>query len=105
MLESDSREGEEVVVTGRTIFGRSDDGNFQDQVYRNRISTFTTTPYRLLRSMSMFHREKLLDIGGFDPSWYRERMEVSLKLVQKEVPLSTRQWLLITFQNRRPVDS
>ena len=32
----------------------------------------------------MFHREKLLDIGGFDPSWYHaEDMEVSLKLVQE----------------------
>ena len=32
----------------------------------------------------MFNRERLLSIGGFDPTWYHaEDMEVSLKLVQE----------------------
>ena len=31
----------------------------------------------------MFYRESLLDVGGFNPSWYHaEDMEVSLKLIE-----------------------
>lgn len=87
MLESsDSREGEEVVaVTGRTIFGRSD-----DVISRIRSieieSKYRSRPRRTKLAngpCSMFSRERLLSIGGFDPSWYHaEDMEVSLKLVQ-----------------------
>lgn len=87
MLESsESREGEEVVaVTGRTIFGRSD-----DVISRIRSieieSKYRSRPRRTKLAngpCSMFSRERLLSIGGFDPSWYHaEDMEVSLKLVQ-----------------------
>lgn len=88
MLESSgSREGEEVVaVTGRTIFGRSDD--VISKIRSIEIeSKYRSRPRRTKLAngpCSMFHREKLLDIGGFDPSWYHaEDMEVSLKLVQE----------------------
>ena len=87
MLESStSREGEEVVaVTGRTVFGRSD-----DVISRIRSieieSKYRSRPRRTKLAngpCSMFNRESLLAIGGFDPSWYHaEDMEVSLKLVE-----------------------
>ena len=87
MLEcSTSREGEEVVaVTGRTVFGRSDDVISRirsieiESKYRSRprITNLANGP------CSMFKRKSLLEIGGFDPSWYHaEDMEVSLKLIQ-----------------------
>lgn len=88
MLESsESRSGEEVVaVTGRTIFGRSDD--VISKIRSIEIeSKYRSRPRRTKLAngpCSMFHKEKLLDIGGFDPSWYHaEDMEVSLKLVQE----------------------
>ena len=87
MLESStSREGEEVVaVTGRTVFGRSD-----DVISRIRSieieSKYRSRPRRTKLAngpCSMFNRESLLAVGGFDPSWYHaEDMEVSLKLVE-----------------------
>ena len=87
MLESSkSRDGEDVVaVTGRTIFGRSD-----DVISRIRAieieSKYRSRPRRTNLAngpCSMFTREGLLSIGGFDPNWYHaEDMEVSLKLVQ-----------------------
>ena len=87
MLESSgSREGEEVVaVTGRTIFGRAD-----DVISRIRSieieSKYRSRPRRTNLAngpCSMFKRERLLAIGGFDPLWYHaEDMEVSLKLIQ-----------------------
>ena len=88
MLESSgSRGGEEVVaVTGRTIFGRSDD--VISKIRSIEIeSKYRSRPRRTKLAngpCSMFHREKLLDIGGVDPSLYHaEDMEVSLKLVQE----------------------
>ena len=87
MLESsNSSEGEDVVaVTGRTIFGRAD-----DVISRIRSieieSKYRSRPRRTNLAngpCSMFKRESLLGIGGFDPSWYHaEDMEVSLKLIQ-----------------------
>ena len=87
MLESsESREGEEVVaVTGRTIFGRAD-----DVISRIRSieieSKYRSRPRRTKLAngpCSMFNRKRLLEVGGFDPSWYHaEDMEVSLKLIQ-----------------------
>ena len=87
MLEaSQSREGEDVVaVTGRTVFGRSD-----DVISRIRSveieAKYRSRPRRTKLAngpCSMFNREKLLSVGGFDPSWYHaEDMEVSLKLIQ-----------------------
>ena len=87
MLESsDSRQGEDVVaVTGRTVFGRSDD--VISTIRSIEIeSKYRSRPRRTNLAngpCSMFNRERLLSIGGFDPSWYHaEDMEVSLKLVQ-----------------------
>ena len=87
MLESStSREGEEVVaVTGRTIFGRA-----EDTISRIRAieieAKYRSRPRRTRLAngpCSMFNRESLLGIGGFDPSWYHaEDMEVSLKLIE-----------------------
>ena len=86
LLESsESREGENVVaVTGRTVFGRSD-----DVISRIRSieieSKYRSRPRRTKLAngpCSMFDRQSLLNIGGFDPSWYHaEDMEVSLKLI------------------------
>ena len=87
MLESsNSRDGEDVVaVTGRTVFGRSD-----DVISRIRSieieSKYRSRPRRTKLAngpCSMFNRDALLGIGGFDPSWYHaEDMEVSLKLIE-----------------------
>ncbi len=87
LLESsNSREGEDVVaVTGRTVFGRAN-----DVISRIRSieieSKYRSRPRRTKLAngpCSMFKRERLLSIGGFDPTWYHaEDMEVSLKLVQ-----------------------
>ena len=87
MLESStSRESEEVVaVTGRTVFARSDDVISTirsieiESKYRSRprITKLANGP------CSMFKRESLEKIGGFNPDWYHaEDMEVSLKLVE-----------------------
>jgi cellulose synthase/poly-beta-1,6-N-acetylglucosamine synthase-like glycosyltransferase len=87
MLEaSQSQEGEDVVaITGRTIFGQAKDTISKirsmeiESKYRSRprITKLANGP------CSMFNRERLLAIGGFDPTWYHaEDMEVSLKLVQ-----------------------
>ena len=87
MLES-SKSGEEenvVAVTGRTVFGRAD-----DVISRIRSieieSKYRSRPRRTNLAngpCSMFKRDNLLAIGGFDPSWYHaEDMEVSLKLIQ-----------------------
>ena len=87
MLEaSESQTGEDVVaITGRTIFGQG-----EDIISRIRSieveSKYRSRPRRTKLAngpCSMFKREKLLSIGGFNPSWYHaEDMEVSLKLIQ-----------------------
>ena len=88
MLEaSGSQDGEEVVaITGRTVFGQAKDTISKirsieiESKYRSRprITKLANGP------CSMFNREKLLLIGGFNPSWYHaEDMEVSLKLIQE----------------------
>lgn len=73
-----------VAVTGRTIFERADDlvsllrSVEIEAKYRSRPrrTSLANGP------CSMFERESLYDIGGFDPSWYHaEDMEVSLKLI------------------------
>tara|TARA_B100000941_G_scaffold290831_1_gene275114 strand:- start:330 stop:1346 length:1017 start_codon:yes stop_codon:yes gene_type:complete len=87
MLESSiSRESEDVVaVTGRTVFSRAEDVISTirsieiESKYRSRprITKLANGP------CSMFKRDKLIEIGGFNPKWYHaEDMEVSLKLVQ-----------------------
>ena len=73
-----------VAVTGRTVFEQSD-----DLVSRLRsveiASKYRSRPRRTSLAngpCSMFHRKALLEVGGFDPSWYHaEDMEVSLRLM------------------------
>ena len=87
MLESSKSSEEEnvVAVTGRTVFGRAD-----DVISRIRSieieSKYRSRPRRTNLAngpCSMFKRDSLLAIGGFDLSWYHaEDMEVSLKLIQ-----------------------
>ena len=79
-------EGEEAVaVTGRTVFGTGIDIVSKirsveiEAKYRSRPKNTTLAN----GPCSMFKRDKLLEIGGFDPSWYHaEDMEVSLKLIE-----------------------
>ena len=74
-----------MAVTGRTIFGQG-----EDTISRIRSSEieskYRSRPRRTKLAngpCSMFKREILLSIGGFNPSWYHaEDMEVSLKLIQ-----------------------
>jgi len=84
--ESISRKGEEIMaVTGRTIFQQADDTisrirsiEIQSKYKsRPRLTNLANGP------CSMFKRERLLEIGGFNPDWYHaEDMEVSLKLIE-----------------------
>ena len=80
-----SAEEHVVAVTGRTVFERA-----EDLVSRFRsveiASKYRSRPLRTSLAngpCSMFHRESLLDVGGFDPEWYHaEDMEVSLRLIE-----------------------
>ena len=86
LLQLSASEEENVyAVTGRTRFGRADgivsqvrsieiETKYQN---RSRITSLANGP------CSMFLREKLLSVGGFNPEWYHaEDMEVSLLLIQ-----------------------
>jgi len=85
LLASDPLDGENIVaITGRTVFDRGDDtisiirSSEVEAKYRSRsrITTLANGP------CSMFRRDELLAIGGFNPDWYHaEDMEVSLKLI------------------------
>ena len=74
-----------VAVTGRTVFEQAD-----DLVSRLRsvdiAAKYRARPRRTSLAngpCSMFHRASLIDVGGFDPTWYHaEDMEVSLRLIQ-----------------------
>lgn len=87
LLASPPQEEEEIVaVTGRTVFGQSNDvvsiiRSIEIQAkYRSRPrrTSLANGP------CSMFNREKLLEVGGFNPTWYHaEDMEVSLKLISE----------------------
>ncbi|MCH1422099.1 MAG: glycosyltransferase family 2 protein [Candidatus Poseidoniaceae archaeon] len=80
-------EHEEVVaVTGRTIFRHGED--IVSRVRSAEIANkYRSRPRRTSLAngpCSMFNRESLLAIGGFDPSWYHaEDMEVSLRLTSE----------------------
>ncbi|MGB1632094.1 MAG: glycosyltransferase family 2 protein [Candidatus Poseidoniaceae archaeon] len=86
LLKANVPVGEEriVAVTGRTIFQ-----THTDLVSRFRAieiaSKYRSRPRRTSLAngpCSMFHRQTLLDVGGFDPEWYHaEDMEVSLRLL------------------------
>ncbi len=74
-----------VAVTGRTVFEQAN-----DLVSRLRsveiAAKYRARPRRTSLAngpCSMFHREALLEVGGFDPNWYHaEDMEVSLRLIE-----------------------
>ncbi|DAC53386.1 MAG TPA: glycosyltransferase family 2 protein [Candidatus Poseidoniales archaeon] len=74
-----------VAITGRTVFEQAN-----DLVSRLRsieiAAKYRSRPRRTSLAngpCSMFEREALLAVGGFDPSWYHaEDMEVSLRLIQ-----------------------
>lgn len=73
-----------VAVTGRTVFEKA-----EDLVSRLRsveiAAKYRSRPRRTSLAngpCSMFHRAALVEVGGFDPSWYHaEDMEVSLRLL------------------------
>jgi cellulose synthase/poly-beta-1,6-N-acetylglucosamine synthase-like glycosyltransferase len=73
-----------LAVTGRTIF---DQGDTKISKIRSRsIATKYASRPRIASlangPCSMFNRVSLLEVGGFDPSWYHaEDMEVSLRLI------------------------
>jgi len=86
LLLANAPVGEETVVavTGRTIFQ-----THTDLVSRFRAveiaSKYRSRPRRTSLAngpCSMFNRQALIDVGGFDPNWYHaEDMEVSLRLL------------------------
>lgn len=74
-----------VAVTGRTVFEHA--GDIVSRVRSVEIATkYRSRPRRTSLAngpCSMFHRESLLEIGGFNPEWYHaEDMEVSLRLIE-----------------------
>jgi len=73
-----------VAVTGRTVFEHA--GDVVSRVRSVEIATkYRSRPRRTSLAngpCSMFERESLLEIGGFNPNWYHaEDMEVSLRLI------------------------
>lgn len=73
-----------VAITGRTVFEHA--GDVVSRVRSVEISTkYRSRPRRTSLAngpCSMFERESLLEIGGFNPTWYHaEDMEVSLRLI------------------------
>jgi len=85
-LVSEGLEEENVLaVTGRTIF---DEGETPTSRLRARSIARKYTSRPRLTSLangpcSMFERQALMSVGGFDPKWYHaEDMEVSLRLLQ-----------------------
>ena len=73
-----------VAITGRTIFEHG--GDIVSRVRSVEIETkYRSRPRKTSLAngpCSMFKRETLLKIGGFDPLWYHaEDMEVSLRLI------------------------
>lgn len=87
LLICSKSQGDENVmaVTGRTVFAKSNDTVSLirsveiESKYRSRprMTSLANGP------CSMFKRECLVNIGGFNPEWYHaEDMEVSLKLIE-----------------------
>ena len=75
-----------VAITGRTVFEHA--GDVVSRVRSVEIATkYRSRPRRTSLAngpCSMFERESLLEIGGFNPEWYHaEDMEVSLRLIAK----------------------
>jgi len=88
VLEIEPIDNEEniVAVTGRTIFEHG--GDIVSRVRSVEIATkYRSRPRRTSLAngpCSMFKRDVLMEIGGFNPQWYHaEDMEVSLRLIAK----------------------
>ena len=85
MRVSEGIGGEHVLaVTGRTIFDRGNTpiGKMRARSIASKYSSRPRIASLANGPCSMFDRESLLEIGGFDPSWYHaEDMEVSLRLI------------------------
>ena len=80
-----SQSGEDVVaVTGRTVFGQGEDiiSRIRSIEIESKYRSRPRNTKLANGPCSMFKREKLELIGGFNPLWYHaEDMEVSLKLI------------------------
>ena len=74
-----------VAVTGRTIFERSSDliSKVRSVEIASKYRSRPRSTSLANGPCSMFHRESLIEIGGFNPEWYHaEDMEVSLRLIE-----------------------
>tara|TARA_B100000767_G_scaffold177373_1_gene165722 strand:- start:863 stop:1984 length:1122 start_codon:yes stop_codon:yes gene_type:complete len=74
-----------VAVTGRTIFERASDiiSKVRSVEIASKYRSRPRSTSLANGPCSMFHRESLLEIGGFNPEWYHaEDMEVSLRLIE-----------------------
>ena len=72
-------------VTGRVIFdeGRTSVSRLRSRAIAWKYSSRSANATLANGPCSMFKRETLNSLGGFDPSWYHaEDMEVSMKLIQ-----------------------
>ena len=80
-----SEEEKVVAVTGRTIFERASDiiSKVRSVEIASKYRSRPRSTSLANGPCSMFHRESLLEIGGFNPEWYHaEDMEVSLRLIE-----------------------
>lgn len=80
-----SDEEKVVAVTGRTIFQRSSDiiSKVRSVEIASKYRSRPRSTSLANGPCSMFHRESLIEIGGFNPEWYHaEDMEVSLRLIE-----------------------
>ena len=74
-----------VAVTGRTIFERASDliSKVRSVEIASKYRSRPRSTSLANGPCSMFHRESLIEIGGFNPKWYHaEDMEVSLRLIE-----------------------
>jgi len=80
-----STEEKVVAVTGRTIFERASDliSKVRSVEIASKYRSRPRSTSLANGPCSMFHRESLIEIGGFNPKWYHaEDMEVSLRLIE-----------------------
>ena len=80
-----SEEEKVVAVTGRTIFERASDiiSKVRSVEIASKYRSRPRSTSLANGPCSMFHRDSLLEIGGFNPEWYHaEDMEVSLRLIE-----------------------
>lgn len=80
-----STEEKVVAVTGRTIFQRASDiiSKVRSVEIASKYRSRPRSTSLANGPCSMFHRESLIEIGGFNPEWYHaEDMEVSLRLIE-----------------------